>query len=140
MKHFALAAAVGTMLVAVLTGCTGAAATIPAAPVAQAAPSGFAETDKVDGIPVKVSVEPFKPGENRFMVTTDAQGIAAVETQVIMLEMGHGEILEMTPSGSGQYEVTSPVIDMEGKWMLRVKLTTSAGEEKLATFYAKVKP
>lgn len=138
MKN-AILAAVGALLVAALTGCAGAAATIPAAPVAQAAPSGLVETDQVEGIPVTLSVQPFMPGENQFVVTTADEGIAAVETHVIMLDMGHGEILEMARPDSGRYEVTSSVIDMDGKWMLRVKLTTTAGEEKMATFYGKIK-
>lgn len=134
-----LVAAVGVVLLAALTGCTGSATTIPAGAVAQAAPGGFVETDKIDGIPVKLSIEPFKPGDNTFVVTTTDAGIAAVETQVIMLEMGHGAVLDLAPAASGRYEVTSPVIDMDGRWMLRVKLTTMVGAEKLATFYGKIK-
>lgn len=134
-----LVAASAVALVAALTGCSGAAATIPTGPVAQAAPSGFVQSDKADTIPVKLSIEPFQPGDNTFVVTTDEAGIAAVESQVIMMEMGHGAILDMVQAAPGRYEVASPVIDMEGKWMVRVKLTTTAGEEKLATFYGKVK-
>lgn len=137
MKHYVLAA-VGLVLITTLSGCAGSAATIPAAPVAQAEPGGFVETDQIDGIPVKLSVQPLKPGENKFVVSTNDAGIQSVETQVIMLEMGHGEILPMSRTAPGQYEVTSPVIDMAGKWMLRVRLTTDAGQEKLATFYARV--
>lgn len=134
-----LVAASAVALIATLAGCSGSATTIPTGAVAQAAPSGFVESDNIDGLPVKITIEPFQPGENSFVVTTADSGIASVETQVIMLEMGHGAILDLAPTSAGRYEVTSPVIDMDGKWMLRVKLTTSDGEEKLATFYGKIK-
>ena len=136
IRVFIAAAAVALMATAL--GCTSKPNSSGA--VAQAAPGGFVQSDKVDGIPVKLSVEPFKPGTNTFVVLTQESGITAVETQSIMLEMGHGEILDMPNTAPGRYEVTSTAIDMEGKWMLRVKLTTTSGEEKLATFYGKIPP
>ncbi|MFZ5822761.1 MAG: hypothetical protein ACOY94_00215 [Bacillota bacterium] len=134
----AFVAAVAVAFMATALGCTSKPNSSGA--VAQAAPVGFVQSETVDGIPVKLSVEPFKPGSNTFVVLTQETGITAVETQVIMLEMGHGEILDMPPTAAGRYEVTSPAINMEGKWMLRVKLTTTSGEEKLATFYGKIPP
>jgi hypothetical protein len=137
MKRLLVAALVASTLVS-LTGCTGSASAVPTGAVAQAAPSGFAESDQIDGIPVKLQIEPFQVGSNTFVVTTSDAGIASVETQVVMLEMGHGQVLQMAQVAPGRYEATSPAIEMPGKWMLRVRLTTTTGEQKLATFYAKV--
>ncbi|MFZ5817591.1 MAG: hypothetical protein ACOY93_20215 [Bacillota bacterium] len=135
----AFIAVLGVVVLTALTGCSGSVATIPAKPEAQTAPTGFVESDKAGDIPVTLRVEPFKPGENTFVLTTPESGIAAAEVQVIMLEMGHGAILDMAQTAPGRYEVSSSVIDMDGKWMLRVKLTTTAGEEKLVPFYGKIK-
>lgn len=137
MKKLTLAA-VGVFVVTTLTGCAGSAATIPVAPVVKAAPSGFVERETVDGIPVELRIEPFQVGENQFVVTTSPDSVASVETQVIMLSMGHGQVVSMADAGSGRFEATSPAIEMDGKWMLRVKLKTRSGEEKQATFYGKV--
>gem|GEM_PF-4439686 len=130
-------------MLAALSGCSGSATTIPQASgttVAQAAPvTGFVETDEVDGIEMKLDIQPFQPGNNTFSVTTQESGIAAIECQVIMLEMGHGLILDLTQVSPGKWEGTSPVIDMDGKWMMRVKATLDDGTEKLIPFYGKVK-
>ncbi len=136
-------AVVGVALLAALSGCTSSVATITQAggtTVAQAAPvKGFVETDKVDELQVKLSIQPFQPGENSFSVRTRESGIAEIQCQVIMLEMGHGLILDMEQASPGHWQVKSPVIDMDGKWMIRVKMTLDDGTEKLLPFYGKVK-
>lgn len=139
MKKRAVLAALGVVIMTTLAGCGGSAATISTGAVAQAAPVGFVAAGKAGEFPINLAVEPFEIGKNTFVVTSDAADIAEVETQVVMLEMGHGAVLEMTQTGPGRYEVESPVLNMGGKWMLRVKVTDAkTGEEKQAIFYGKV--
>lgn len=139
MMKKAVLAALGVVLATTLAGCGGSAAKLPTGAVAQAAPAGFAAAGKAGEFPVNLAVEPFEIGHNTFVVTSDAANIAEVETQVVMLDMGHGAVLDMTQTAPGRYEVESDVLNMAGKWMLRVKVTDAkTGEEKQAIFYGKV--
>ena len=138
-------------VLASVTGCSkgdsnqtrsaGPAAAVSAAASTPKAQGPFSDKTKVDGVTIGLTVEPFKIGENHFVVTLSDPKYTAVEFQVIMQSMGHGAILDMTPAGAGKFEVTSGAIDMDGKWMLRVRASTADGETvKQATFYTDVKP
>ena len=118
----------------------GAVAIAAAAPAP--APQGpFSEKTKVDNVTIGLTVEPFKIGQNHFVVTVSDPTLTTVEFQVIMQGMGHGAILDLTPTGGGKFELTSDAIAMDGKWMLRVRASTADGETlKQATFYSEIKP
>jgi hypothetical protein len=140
MKRMALAA-MGLALLVALTGCGSAAmvgATAVPKRVAEAA-QGFVETDKSGGIAITLAVEPLKIGDNQIMVTFDDKSVQAAEAQVIMASMGHGAVTDLVRSPSGRWEATVPTIDMEGKWLIRVKATLASGEEKQAMFHLSVK-
>lgn len=121
-------------LLASLTGC----AAVQGGTKAQAA-GGFMESAQADGLGVTLAIEPVKPGENRFLVTLNQNDVSAVEAQVIMATMGHGAVVDLNQTAPGKWEVSSGVIDMEGRWMIRVKSTLTSGTEKTATFHLVVK-
>lgn len=136
MKRIALALA-GVALVAALTGCDSADHK-SLSQVAQAA-TGFMASAKAKDMDVTLMIEPLKVGENRMVVTLSDESIAAVEAQVIMASMGHGLVVDLVQTGPGKWESTNQVIDMDGRWMVRLKSTLPDGEEKAATFHMIVK-
>lgn len=141
MKRTLLAAA-GLALLMALTGCTAAAKDAPVAPpknVAQAA-QGFHQTDDSGGLKTTLTVEPLQIGENHFVVSFDSQNVQAAEAQVVMATMGHGQVVDLTQNAAGKWEVTTPALYMDGKWMIRIKATLTTGEEKAAVFQFELKP
>jgi hypothetical protein len=131
--------AAGLALLVALTGCS-AAGKAAAPKVAEAAAAAFTETDEVDGIKVTLLVDPLVPNqENRFLVDLSDKAITAMEIQVVMLDMGHGQMADMVQIAPGQFELKTPVIDMPGRWMARLQMTTAAGAEKTVPFYLRVK-
>jgi len=140
-QRMALAAA-GLALMGALTGCgsagTAAVTGAAAAGVAKAA-TGFTETAKAGDLKVTLTTTPLKIGDNTFEVEVSDPSVTAVEAQVIMASMGHGQIVDLTQKGPGKFAATHSVIDMDGRWLIRVKATTAAGSEQTATFHLVVK-
>lgn len=135
-KRIALVLA-GVALVAALTGCDSADHK-SITHVAQAA-SGFVETAKAKDLDLTLTVAPLKVGENHFIVNLNDETVAAVEAQVIMATMGHGTVVDLVQTAPGKWEATNKAIEMNGRWMIRLKATTQSGEEKAATFHMVVK-
>lgn len=137
MKNRFALAAVGLLLLAALTGCTSAGQK-PATAVAQAA-AGYTETLKTaQGLAITLATEPLKVGPNRLLVTLDQKDAKATEAQVIMGSMGHGVVVDLTRVAPGRYEASADM-NMEGKWLVRVKATLPSGEETDALFQFTVK-
>lgn len=137
-----LLAAAGLALLMALTGCTAASKDAPVAPpknVAQAA-QGLFETDDSGGLKTTLAIEPLKIGENHFLVGFDSHNVQAVEAQVVMATMGHGQVVDLTQNAAGKWEATTPALYMEGKWLVRIKATLTTGEEKAAVFQFELKP
>lgn len=134
-------AATGILLLGALAGCAAAgAAAVTAPPKAPAKPaSGFSDTKTVENLKVTLAAEPYKVGENKFMVTLDQKDVKSVEVQIIMTSMGHGQVLELAQVAPGRWEATSSVIDMVGPWMLRVQAVTATETELTATFMTQIK-
>jgi hypothetical protein len=131
-------AAVGVALLAALAGC-GSGSPKPSTSVVQAA-SGFMETEKVDGLAITLVIpDPIHIGDNRIVVTLD-KNATAVEVQVIMGTMGHGTVADLTKNAGGAWEATTSTINMEGKWLIRVKATMPDGTDRSALFQFTVKP
>ena len=129
-------AAAGLAAIVVLTGCATAEKAVTPK-VAQAAEPAvaFRETDKADDLSVTLTVDPLKPGENRFEVLLSDKAVTAVEAQIIMASMGHGNIVDMQQVAPGKWAITSNLIDMDGRWMVRIESTLASGDTKTATFY-----
>jgi hypothetical protein len=117
-----------------LFGCGGAD---QGAGVARAA-AGYEESLKAGDLTLTLAVSPARTGENRFTVVTSRPDVKAVEAQVVMATMGHGAVVDLVPQGDGRFTNTSPVIDMAGRWMVRVKATLPDGQQRDATFYFQV--
>ena len=136
-------AAVGILLLGALAGCAAAgtaAVTGPGPkPAAAKAATGFAEKAKAEDVSVTLAVEPLKVGDNRFVVTVDRQDVKAVEAQIVMASMGHGQILDLTQTAPGKFEIDTSAVDMEGRWMFRIQLTDGAEQTKTAVFHTVVK-
>ncbi|HWI62592.1 MAG TPA: FixH family protein [Symbiobacteriaceae bacterium] len=139
-QRAALAAA-GILILGALAGCAaaGPAAVTAPAPKAPAAAKAFAETAKAEDVSVKLAVEPLKVGENHFAVTVDSKDVKAVEAQIVMASMGHGQIVELTQTAPGKFEVDTAALDMEGRWMFRIQVTDGADQTKTAVFHTVVK-
>lgn len=139
-QRAALAAA-GIGLVGALAGCAaaGPAAVTAPAPSAKAPAAAYRQSAKAEDLNVTLAVDPFKIGENHFVVTVDKPDVKAVEVQVIMATMGHGQILDLTQTAPGKFEGDSAVIDMEGRWMMRVQVTDAADQAKTAVLHTVVK-
>ncbi|HEY3366179.1 MAG TPA: hypothetical protein VGK74_14090 [Symbiobacteriaceae bacterium] len=133
-KYLALTLA-GVALVATLTGCNSAGP-VTAGHVAQAA-SGFKETDDASGLKITLLVEPYQIGTNHLVVTLDRKDVAAVEAQVIMAAMGHGQVADLKQAATNQtrWEADDSTINMDGPWLVRVLATLPDGTEKSALFH-----
>jgi hypothetical protein len=132
-------AATGTLLLGALAGCAAAGTAAVTAPPKAPAKAGFTDTKTVENLKVSLAAEPYKVGENKFMVTLDQKDAKSVEVQIIMTSMGHGQVLELTQVAPGRWEASSSVIDMVGPWMLRVQAVTATEAELTATFMTQVK-
>ncbi|HWI53344.1 MAG TPA: hypothetical protein VNT01_14470, partial [Symbiobacteriaceae bacterium] len=90
-------AVTGLAMVGALTGCAAAAgpAAVTPPPKAAAKPAnGLLETAKAEDLNVTLAVEPLKIGSNHLVVKVDKADVKAVEAQIIMATMGHGQIVE----------------------------------------------
>lgn len=132
-------AATGILLLGALAGCAAAGTAAVTAPPKAQPKAGFSETKKVENLSVTLAADPFKIGANKFMVTLDQTDVKAVEAQIIMSSMGHGQILDLVQVSPGTWEASSSVIDMVGPWMIRVQAVTAADAELTATFMTQVK-
>ncbi|MDF2631224.1 MAG: hypothetical protein K0R39_5055 [Symbiobacteriaceae bacterium] len=136
-------AATGILLLGALAGCAAAgAAAVTAPPKAQTkAPpkAGFTDTKTVENLQVTLMADPYKVGENKFMVDLNQTDVKTVEAQIIMQSMGHGQVLDLVQTSPGHWEASSKVIDMVGPWMIRVQAVTAADAELTATFMTQVK-
>ncbi len=126
-------------LAVTVTGC--GSATPPVAPHAAKAEAAtaFTESAKAGDMDVTLTVDPLKVGENRIIVTVSDPTVKAVEAQVIMATMGHGRVLDLEQAAPGRFEIKTSTIEMEGRWMIRVKATPATGEAKDTTFHLVVK-
>lgn len=122
-----------------LAGCDSAKTPVPHAAKAQAA-NVFMETAKAGGTDLTLAIDPVKVGDNRLLVTVADPAVEAVEAQVIMATMGHGVIVDLNKVAPGRFEANTGAIDMDGRWMIRVKATPAGGEAKDATFHLVIKP
>lgn len=116
-----------------LSGCDTADKKGPHTAQASAA-SAFVESAAVDGVGITLSIDPLKVGENRFVILTDDPKTVSVEAQVIMASMGHGVFVSLNPAAPGRYEAVSSAIDMNGRWLVRIKTTTEGGKERSTQF------
>ncbi|HYF92126.1 MAG TPA: FixH family protein [Symbiobacteriaceae bacterium] len=128
----------GLALVGALAGCA-AAGTAAVTPPVKKPVTGFQETAKADDLNVTLTVEPLKVGDNHVAVKVAGQDVQAVEAQIIMASMGHGQIVDLNPTAAGTFEIDTPAIDMEGRWMVRINVTDAAGTAKTAVFHMVVK-
>lgn len=132
-------AATGILLLGALAGCAAAGTAAVTAPPKAPAKASFSDTKTVENLKVTLTAAPLKVGENKFTVTLDQKDVKAVDVQIIMTSMGHGQILEMVQVAPGTWEGSSSVIDMTGPWMLRVQAVTATEAELTATFMTQVK-
>lgn len=132
-------AVTGLALLGALAGCAAAGTAAVTSPATPAAKAGFTETAKAEDLNLTLAVEPLKVGDNHFVVKVDKQDAKAVEAQVVMAAMGHGQIVDLNQTAPGTWEITTPAIDMEGRWMIRVVVTDGADADKTAVFYTVVK-
>lgn len=127
-------------MLAALAGCGGAAdgarlvgATAPA--VTQAASRGFKGTEEADGMKMTLAIDPLQVGDNHIRVVLNTKDVAAVEAQIIMGTMGHGDVIDLARGADpAQWEAGFETINMDGKWLVRVQATLPDGTEKAALF------
>lgn len=135
MQKGALVAA-GLAAIVVLTGCATAQKAVAPKVAEAAVPAvAFQETEKVDDLSVTLTADPLKAGTNHFEVTLSDKTVTAVEAQVIMASMGHGNVVEMPQVAPGKFALTSDLMNMDGRWMVRIEATLASGDTKTATFY-----
>lgn len=141
LKRKAALAGLLLALAVAAAGCGGAGGQEPKAKrgVAEAA-AGFTETAQAQDMKITLAIEPLKVGENRFVVNLSDKSVTAVEAQVVMATMGHGLVVDLNQTAPGRFEASSPVIDMDGRWMVRIKATLASGAENDATFHFVIKP
>jgi len=118
-----------------LTGCGTAQS--PRLSVAKAeAASTFMQTEMVDGLTISLSVAPLQVGENHLVATVSDPKLTEVEAQVVMATMGHGKVVDLTPAGPGRFEATTGAIEMNGRWIVRIRANPpGGGEAKDALFH-----
>ncbi|HYG58180.1 MAG TPA: hypothetical protein VD902_08995 [Symbiobacteriaceae bacterium] len=141
IRRMALAAT-SVALLGALAGCgsagTAAVTGAAAAGVAHAA-AGYTETEKDGDLGITLAIEPLTVGENTFLVNVSDPSVTAVEAQVIMASMGHGEIIDLNLQSPGRFAARHGAISMEGRWLVRVKATLASGDEKDVLFHMAVK-
>jgi|GEM_PF-5557382 len=132
----------GMALAGALAGCAAAASPVAVTPPPKAAAKpadGLLQTAKAEDLNVTLAVEPLKIGDNHLVVTVDKAGVKAVEAQIIMATMGHGQIVDLQQTAPGKFEVDTAAIDMEGRWMFRIVVTDATDASKTAIIHAVVK-
>lgn len=94
--------------------------------------------DEVGGRPVTMLITPLVLGEhNTYEFTFAGSAPEKVEAELIMIEMGHGAILDLQPAGPGRWQATMPLPDMSGRWTVRLK-ATGQGRSDTTFIYFKV--
>jgi hypothetical protein len=121
-----------------LTGCAASpAGPVPAPTSAKAATERFEERIKVGAGEIGLRIQPVKVGPATFAIEASG-GLTPTEVQVIMAEMGHGQVADLKPDGTAWKAVSQ--FEMDGKWMIRVKAKDANGKEETALFFVKVPP
>lgn len=136
MKRLVLVVGALAGLVA-LTGCGTVADSMTHVAKAEAA-TLFSETETVDGLTINLSVDPLQVGENHLVATFSDPKLTEVEAQVVMATMGHGHVVDLTQASPGRFEATTAAIEMNGRWLIRIRATLPGGETKDALFHLNV--
>lgn len=131
----------GGALLAALAGCASPASPRTATAAASAPQAeGYHETQETGAGKVTLALYPARAGSNKLTVTLDSTEATAVEAQLIMADMGHGTVVPLQPAGPGRYEAPAANLEMDGRWMIRIKATLPSGETREARFTVNVKP
>jgi hypothetical protein len=135
-------AVTGLMLMGALAGCAAAAGgtaavAVPAkpAPAKTLPPIPFKGSEKADGLTFTLAVDPTSVADHYHIAVTVDKPVKAVEAQMVMAEMGHGDIVELSPTGPNKFEADTEVINMSGKWLARIEAAISDDETKAVQFY-----